>query len=101
MRTKIKRPPGARDARSRKRCRPKRALAASAKDRQLRHAILAEGRPGLERDTRLMPWLIAETVSDEVSRFLDVELPNRYAATSFHGGAAGRLASNSAKSRFS
>jgi hypothetical protein len=36
-------------------------------------------RPGLERDTELMPWLIAESVSDEVSRFLDVELPARYA----------------------
>jgi hypothetical protein len=36
-------------------------------------------RPGLERDTELMPWLIAETVCDEVSRFLDEPLPDRYA----------------------
>ncbi len=36
-------------------------------------------RPGLERDTQLMPWLIAESVCDEVSRFLGVELPARYA----------------------
>jgi hypothetical protein len=35
-------------------------------------------RPGLERDTCLMPWLIAESVTQEVSRFLDVELPARY-----------------------
>jgi hypothetical protein len=36
-------------------------------------------RPGLERDTQLMPRLIAETVCGEVSRFLEVELPARYA----------------------
>lgn len=36
-------------------------------------------RPGLERDTLLMPWLIAETVCDQVSQYLDVELPDRYA----------------------
>ena len=36
-------------------------------------------RPGLERDTQLMPWLIAESVCAEVSRFLDVEIPARYA----------------------
>lgn len=35
-------------------------------------------RPGFERDTQLMPWLIAESVCDEVARFLDVELPARY-----------------------
>ena len=38
-----------------------------------------EPRPGLERDTLLMPWAIAESVCGEVSRFLDVELPDRYA----------------------
>ena len=37
-------------------------------------------RPGLERDTQLMPWLIAESVCAEVSRFLGIELPARYAA---------------------
>ena len=40
------------------------------------HAAL---RPGLEQDTDLMPWLIAETVCAEVARFLAVELPDRYA----------------------
>src|SRR5271157_4237293 len=42
-------------------------------------AILAEFRPGLERDTQLMPWLVAETVCDEVSQFLGLDLPARYA----------------------
>jgi hypothetical protein len=37
-------------------------------------------RPGLERDTQLMPWLLAETVCAEASQFLDVDLPARYAA---------------------
>ena len=36
-------------------------------------------RPGLERDTELMPWLIAESVCGEVARFLGVEIPARYA----------------------
>jgi hypothetical protein len=35
-------------------------------------------RPGLERDTQLMPWLIADSVCDEVSRFLGVEIPARF-----------------------
>ena len=35
-------------------------------------------RPGLERDTQLMPWLIADTVCGEVSRFLGVEIPARH-----------------------
>ncbi len=35
-------------------------------------------RPGLERDTQLMPWLIADTVCGEVARFLGVEIPARY-----------------------
>jgi hypothetical protein len=37
-------------------------------------------RPGLERDTDLMPWLMAETVCGEVASFLGVEIPIRYAA---------------------
>ena len=37
-------------------------------------------RPGLERDTLLMPWLMAESVCGEVARFLGVEIPARYAA---------------------
>jgi hypothetical protein len=37
-------------------------------------------RPGLERDTSLMPWLIAESVCTEAARFLGVEIPARYAA---------------------
>src|ERR1700722_2698373 len=36
-------------------------------------------RSAFERDTSLMPWLVAETVCDEVSQFLDVEIPARYA----------------------
>lgn len=35
-------------------------------------------RAGLERDTLLMPWVIADSVCGEVSRFLGVELPDRY-----------------------
>lgn len=35
-------------------------------------------RPGLERDTQLMPWLIADTICGEVARFLGVEIPARY-----------------------
>jgi prepilin-type N-terminal cleavage/methylation domain-containing protein len=42
-------------------------------------AFRASLRPGLERDTQLMPWLIAESVCGEVSHFLDVDLPARYA----------------------
>ena len=41
-------------------------------------ACRASLRPGLERDTQLMPWLIADTVCSEVSRFLGVEIPARY-----------------------
>ncbi len=41
--------------------------------------ILAEWgislRPGIERDTLLMPWLIADSVIHEASCFLDVQLP--------------------------
>ena len=54
-------------------------LATTREERMLRKSIRAEMRPGLERDTQLMPWLIAETVCEEVSRFLDLELPVRYA----------------------
>lgn len=39
----------------------------------------ADLRPGLEQDTELMPWLIAETVCAEVEHFLAVVLPDRYA----------------------
>ncbi len=47
--------------------------------RGLTEAMLAEMRPGLERDTQLMPWLIAETVCGEVSQILGLDLPVRYA----------------------
>jgi hypothetical protein len=67
------------EARPRKRCKPGNASVASSRDTLLRKTILAELRPGLERDTQLMPWLIAETVCDEVSQFLGVYLPARYA----------------------
>jgi hypothetical protein len=56
-----------------------------ARARRVRHktpewwpAFRASLRPGLERDTQLMPWLIADTVCGEVSRFLGVEIPARY-----------------------
>src|ERR1035437_8012936 len=42
-------------------------------------AFRASLRPGLERETLLMPWLIAESICGEASLFLDVELPARYA----------------------
>lgn len=42
-------------------------------------AFHASLRPGLERDTQLMPWLVAESVCGEVARFLGVEIPTRYA----------------------
>jgi hypothetical protein len=41
-------------------------------------AFRASLRPGLERDTQLMPWLIADSVCGEVSGFLGVEIPARY-----------------------
>ena len=37
-------------------------------------------RPGLERDTHLMPWLVAESVCTEAACFLGVGIPVRYAA---------------------
>jgi hypothetical protein len=40
--------------------------------------VRAALRAGLERDTLLMPWIIADSVCAEVSRFLDVDLPGRY-----------------------
>jgi hypothetical protein len=36
-------------------------------------------RPGIERDTLLMPWVIAESVLHEASRFLGLELPDAWA----------------------
>lgn len=41
-------------------------------------AFRASLRPGLERDTQLMPWIIADTVRGEVSCFLGVQIPARY-----------------------
>jgi len=67
------------ETRTRKCRKPCSALVVSTSDRLLRKAVLAELRPGLERETQLMPWLIAETVCDEVSQFLGVDLPVRYA----------------------
>ncbi len=54
--------------------RPGRAKPAAR--RRHRHTF----RPGLERGTALMPWLIAETVCGEAARYLDVEIPERCAA---------------------
>ena len=36
-------------------------------------------RPGIERATQLMPWLIADSVLGEAARFLDTELPPEWA----------------------
>jgi hypothetical protein len=38
----------------------------------------AQMRPGIERDTELMPWLVAESVRAEASVYLDVAIPRRY-----------------------
>src|SRR5437899_1664977 len=37
-------------------------------------------RSGIERDTLLMPWLIADSVLAEASQFLNVDLPDEWAA---------------------
>lgn len=44
-----------------------------------RPAFQAPLRPGLERDTELMPWLIAESVCGELASFLGEDVPARYA----------------------
>jgi hypothetical protein len=36
-------------------------------------------RPGIERDTQIMPWLVAESVLGEASRWLGTELPAEWA----------------------
>jgi lambda repressor-like predicted transcriptional regulator len=56
-----------------------RARHAQRKTRDWWPAFRASLRPGLERDTQLMPWLIAESVCAEGSRYLGIELPARYA----------------------
>lgn len=67
--------PARKRAAARKPIRPSRSAKRAAES-----AFLDTLRPGLERDTQLMPWLIAETVCGELSRFLGVEIPARYAA---------------------
>jgi hypothetical protein len=61
----------------------RKVVALPPRRRSARPAWVAEYRaslrPGLERETELMPWLIAESVCTETSRFLGVALPNRYA----------------------
>jgi hypothetical protein len=79
MKTKLKRWARAREVLPWKRCKKRRSWVASIKDRQLRKTILSELRPGLERDTFLMPWVIAESVCAEVARFLETDMPERYA----------------------
>lgn len=37
-------------------------------------------RSGIERDTELMPWLIAESVVGEAARWLGVDLPEEWSA---------------------
>ena len=46
-----------------------------ARMRELRVAL----RPGIERETQLMPWLIADSVLGEAGRFLETELPPEWA----------------------
>ena len=41
--------------------------------------LLASLRPGIERETQLMPWLIADSVLGESARFLDTDLPPAWA----------------------
>ena len=41
--------------------------------------LLAALRPGIERATHLMPWLIADSVLGEAARFLDTDLPPEWA----------------------
>jgi len=41
--------------------------------------LLASLRPGIERETQLMPWLIADSVLGEAARFLDTGLPPEWA----------------------
>lgn len=41
--------------------------------------FLASLRPGIERATQLMPWLIADSVLGEAARFLDTDLPSEWA----------------------
>ena len=41
--------------------------------------FLAELRPGIERRTEIMPWVIADSVLGEASRWLDAELPPKWA----------------------
>ena len=55
-----------------------RARCARRKTPEWWPAFRASLRPGLERDTQLMPWLIADSVCGEVSGFLGVEIPARY-----------------------
>ena len=35
-------------------------------------------RPGIERDTQIMPWLIADSVLGEAARFLQTDLPDEW-----------------------
>ena len=41
--------------------------------------FLASLRPGIERETQLMPWLIADSVLGEASRWLGTDLPEAWA----------------------
>ena len=41
--------------------------------------FLAALRPGIERQTQLMPWIIADSVLGEASRWLDTGLPPEWA----------------------
>ena len=41
--------------------------------------FLASLRPGIERRTEIMPWVIADSVLGEASRWLDADLPPEWA----------------------
>jgi hypothetical protein len=46
--------------------------------RQQNKKLRALDRPGIARDTPLMPWIIADTVCAEASRHLDSDIPLEY-----------------------
>lgn len=67
-------------ARPQRTAKPKQA-AARRKAAPKRVSDLRQSfRPGIERDTELMPWLIADSVVAEAGRWLGVDLPEEWSA---------------------
>lgn len=61
---------------------PQRSVPTAPVTRREARAIEEMGIPlraGIERDTLLMPWVIADSVLGEASRFLNAELPEEWA----------------------